>query len=425
MNFFKFFVTACLILVVTTSFPQEIKKTGGLARLAGMGANPYVIDPFFNTVNPAWNAVYSNFVLGDLGSVSGSPFSAGGFGQYISGSFQIGNQWTLGGLLARNDFNGMSIALLDPGTNNSLGVPYPGVVSTVNGIVEEYGSVVPLDNNVEAIGTYSFQNTVVGLGIAYASTTNDVTPPTGGSSEGSASQFGFNLGVISDLSRSFKLDVGLSLAMPSASFKVDSLNETSASQTIILVNGRAFWKLNSNLKLVPLIVFSTASGTTDSGGTSTASVDMQSFTLFVFGAGLNYQIGDFLLAGGAIFSTATRTVPAISGVSPELSFGATTFPIWNIGVEWNMVDWFVGRLGYVAFTSNASGEFTNTATSKTEVMTTFFAPSQRGATVGVGFRFGDFSLDATVNEDVLRQGLNTIGGGGPTFAYMTASYSIP
>jgi len=48
-----------------------------------------------------------------------------------------------------------------------------------------------------------------------------------------------------------------------------------------------------------------------------------------------------------------------------------------------------------------------------------------GATVGVGFRFGDFSLDTTVNEDVLRQGFNTIGGGGITFAYLTASYVLP
>jgi hypothetical protein len=295
-------LAALLIMVVTNVYPQEIKKTGGLARLAGMGANPYVIDPFFNTVNPAWNGVYSDFVLGDLGSVSGSPFSAGGFGQYLSTSFTVGKNWTLGGILARNDFNGMSIALLDPGTNNSLGLPYPGVVSTVNSLAGP-GSVVPLDNNVVLMGTYSFQNTIVGLGVAYASTTNDVTPPTGGSTEGSASQIGFNLGVISDLSKTFKLDVGASLAMPSASFKEDTLNETSASQTILLINARAFWNLNKDLKLVPLVVFSSASGTVDSGGTSTGSIDMPSATWVAFGVGLNYQVGDFLLAGGAIFST--------------------------------------------------------------------------------------------------------------------------
>jgi hypothetical protein len=424
MKFSKFLVTACLILAVSVAYSQEIKKTGGYARLAGMGSNPYVIDPFFNTVNPAWNAVYNNFILGDLGSSTGAPFSAGGYGQYLSGSFQIGDAWTLGGILARNDFNGMSIALLDPGSNSSSSLPYPGVVSTVNGITGET-SVVPLDNNVEAIGTYTFSRTKVGLGVAYASTSNDINPPTGASTEGSASQFGFNLGVISDLTRSLKLDISASLILPSASYKPDTLNETSASQTIITINGRAFWNLNKNLKLVPLVLFSTVSGTLDSGGTSTASVDMQSYTQFEIGMGLNYQIGDFLIAGGAIFSSASLTIPAVNNVSPELSQSETTFPIWNIGVEWNMLEWFVGRFGYVAYSGSRNTEFPNTATSKTELVQTFFGPSQMGATVGVGFRFGDFSLDATVNEDVLRQGFNTIGGGGPTFAYLTASYALP
>jgi hypothetical protein len=318
----------------------------------------------------------------------------------------------------------MSIALLDPGANNTFGLPYPGVVSTVNGIAGP-GSVIPLDNNVEAIGTYTFGNSTIGLGVAYASTTNDVTPPTGGSTEGSASQIGFNLGLLSDITRSFKLDIGASLVMPNASFKADTLNETSASQTIILVNGRVFWNLNSNLKFVPLVAFATSSGTIDSGGTSSGSVDMTSLTWFAAGVGLNYQVGDFLLAGGAIFSSASLTAPAIANVSPELSASATSFPVWNIGAEWNMLDWLVARLGYVAFSGNTTIEFPNTPTSKTEVTSTFFAPSQRGATVGVGFRFGTFSLDCTVNEDVLRQGFNTIGGNGATFAYLTASYSIP
>jgi len=424
MKFSKFLVTVCLILAVSVTYSQEIKKTGGYARLAGMGSNPYIIDPFFNTINPAWNAIYNNFLLADLGELAGSPFSAGGSGQYLSGSFQIGENWTLGGILARNDFNGMSIALLDPGFNGSSSLSYPGVVSTVNGITGET-SVIALDNNIEAIGTYSFGRTIVGLGIAYASTSNDVNPPTGGSTEGSASQLGFNLGIISDLTRSLKLDIGASLVLPSASYKPDTLNETSASQTIITVNGRAFWNLNKNLKLVPIFLFATESGTVDSGGSSAASVDMPSFTRFDFGLGLNYQIGDFLIAGGAIFSTSSLTVQAVNGVSPELSFSDTRFPIWNIGIEWNMLEWFVGRLGYVAYTSSASAEFPNTATSKTEFVQTLFGPSQRGATVGVGFRFGDFSLDATVNEDVLRQGFNTIGGGGSTFAYLTASYALP
>ncbi|MCH7772202.1 MAG: hypothetical protein IIA49_14510, partial [Bacteroidetes bacterium] len=45
------------ILLISISFAQDVKKTGGLARLSAMGGNIYVIDPFFNTVNTAWNGV--------------------------------------------------------------------------------------------------------------------------------------------------------------------------------------------------------------------------------------------------------------------------------------------------------------------------------------------------------------------------------
>ncbi|MHA1988410.1 MAG: hypothetical protein ACW98D_17410 [Promethearchaeota archaeon] len=410
------------LLFIAVSSAQEIKKTGGFTRLESMGNNPYILDPYFNTVNPAWNAVYDNFILLDLGSVSGAPFSAGGFGQYLSTSFRLSKNWTIGGILARNDFFGMSIALVDPATN--YGTPVPGVVSTVNSIVGS-GAVVPMDNNIVLMGTFTTGNTSLGLGVAFTTTTNDINPPTGGSISGSASQIGFNLGVLTNLSRSIKLDVGASLILPSASFQPSTGSETNASQTIIFVNGRAFWNLNTNLTFVPLIGFFTASGSADSGGTSSASFDLQSFTTFGFGAGLNYQLGDFLIAGGALFATGNLTTPAVNGISPELSTSGHVFPVWNFGVEWNMLEWFVGRVGYTAYTGNVSTESAASSTTITESIVTFFHPTQRGATLGVGLRFGDFSLDATVNEDVLRQGFNIIGGGSPTFVLLTSSYALP
>ena len=145
-------------------------------------------------------------------------------------------------------------------------------------------------------------STSFGLGVAYASTTNDYTPSTGTGISGTASQFGINAGIVSDLTRSFKLDLGVSLIMPSASFKPVTGSETKASQTIILANARVFWNLNKNLKFVPVATFATSSGTVESGGTTSTSSDMLSLTQFSFGAGLNYQVGDFMLAGGAIFN---------------------------------------------------------------------------------------------------------------------------
>ncbi len=416
------------ILLISISFAQDIKKTGGLARLSAMGGNLYVIDPYFNTVNTAWNGVYNNFLLADLGTAAGSAFSAGGFGQYISGSFSAGKSWTFGGILARNDFPGVGVALLDPGANSTISLPISGVVSTVNDL-RGFSGVIALDNNVVLMATYKLQNTIIGFGLAYAGTTNDQTIPSDSivfTSEGSASQLGFNLGIISDISRNIKLDIAGTLLLPSASFKTSSSGdtETKASQTYIGVNARAFWKVNPNLRFVPIFTFLTVSGTIDSGATSTGTSDFPSLTSFAFGGGLNYKIGDFLLAGGVLFSSNSMTIAATSGV-PELSNSATLFPIWNLGAEWQLLDWLYGRIGYIAITGSAKTEFPATETSVSEFVATFFGPSQRGATLGVGFRFGDFSMDAMVNEDVLRQGFNIVGGGGPTFLLITTSYALP
>ena len=419
----SFYIVVILALVgfTFTGLSQDYKKTGGLARLTGMGGNIYVADPFFTTINPAWNSEYDNFLMGDLGSNASTPFSAGGSGQYISANFRLNKNWTLGGLLTRNDFNGFSIALLDPGTNNSLGLPFPGVVSTVNNIVGA-GTVVPLDNNVEVIGTYSIGNTAVGLGVAYASTSNDFTPDTGAVTEGTASQIGVNLGILANITRSFKVDAGVSFVLPSATFTPPTGTETSASQTIILVNIRGFWMHSSKVTVVPVIAFATATGSFETGGTST---DLNSFTSFAAGLGMNYTVNDFLFAGGILFNTNTLTIPGNAATStPDLDNTAMNFPIWNLGMEWNMTDWFVARLGYIAITGRATAQVNGT-TGINEFGTTYFLPTTRGFTVGVGFRLGDFSLDATVNEDVLRQGLANIGGVGATFAYLSLSYSIP
>jgi hypothetical protein len=139
------------------------------------------------------------------------------------------------------------------------------------------------------------------------------------------------------------------------------------------------------------------------------------------GVGLNYTVGDFLLAGGVSFATTSSTIPG----TPELENSTFSFPVWNIGGEWNLTEWLIARMGYIAVTGKATIQSPLTPTSTLENTFTFFLPPQRGFTVGVGFHLGDFSLDATINEDVLRQGLNNIGGGGQTFAYLSASYAMP
>jgi hypothetical protein len=429
----RYFLFGLITLVFSASTFAQYEQTGGFARLRGMGNNPYVVDPSVMTVNPGWGGYYQNFLFGDLGFSAGA-FQPGGVGQFIAANFHVGGGLSLGGMLTRNDFLGGGIGTLDPG----------GLVGQINSYLDNQGFtnqnptsgllfgsstyVVPLNNNLELMGSIKSGNTTFGLGVAYATTTNEFKPDTGTGAIGSASQLGFNAGIVTKLTGSFLLDIGASLMMPSTDFEPFVGSKTEFSQTIILVNARVFWQHSSKLAVVPVVAFATASGTLDSGKTnpnaSTGSSDLPSLTVIAVGVGFNYEVGDFLLAGGPGFATLSATTAEIPNVSPELSTSAFVFPIWNLGVEWNMNDWFVARFGYVASTQSVTSEIPASLTAVHEyTVTNFFGP--QGATVGVGFRLGNFSLDATVNEDVLRQGFNNIGGGGPTFAYLSLAYAMP
>lgn len=127
-----------------------------------MGDNPYVVDPDNIKLNPAYASMYSNFLWGDIGSNNGNPTD--GNGQFAGVNFDLNNNLTLGLLLARDDFQSMSIARLDR----------DNIVNNINTTVGT-NVIVPLNNNLELLGAYKFGSFVVGLGVSYASTSREVT----------------------------------------------------------------------------------------------------------------------------------------------------------------------------------------------------------------------------------------------------------
>ena len=207
--------------------------------------------------------------------------------------------------------------------------------------------------------------------------------------------------------------------MPSASIEPPSpAAKTSASQTIIGVNARLFWSYSDKLKFVPVIHFINANGSQELNG---QTGDLNSFTSMGLGVGIEYSIGDFLLIGGPGFNINSWKIPSIPGSQPELSNSSFIFPIWNLGAEWTALDWLIARMGYTASTSNITTQTGLGISSTMENTVTQYSPGT--AIIGLGLRFGDFSLDATINSDVLRQGLGNIGGG-RTFGYISTSYAF-
>lgn len=406
------------ILIVLISFStltsQTFDRSGGYARVMSLGYNPYVVDPEFIKYNPAWTGMYKNFVWGDFGGSSFGPYASSG--QFVGFNFGITDNLTLGAMLTRDDFMSVFDAMYNFG---SIGRLDPGfLVPQINSIVGA-GSVVPLNNNIEVLGSFRVGQIIIGAGISYAASTNELKPAVGGTQTGSASQIGFNAGLLMELSRKFTLDASVMFMSPSASFEPATGTKTELSQTFIGAQGRLFWKFNNNVSFVPAVKFYSASGTVDAGGKSS---DLNSITLLNAGFGIQYRNDDFMLVGGPALQTISTTFPAVPTVSPELTTSSFYFPVWNLGAEWFATDWLTARAGYIASTYSTTNESAASVTTKNETTITGYMPGN--VTLGLGFRFGGFALDATMNVDVLRQGLNNIGGGTPTFAYISSSYAF-
>ena len=397
------------LISLTTVSAQDIQRTGGQARIYSMGNNPYIIDPEFIKLNPAWASDYYNFLWGDIGSNAGTAFGNQSNGQFAGLNVRLNSRFTLGALITVNTANQfVSISTLDP----------YGLVQNINNLIG-INRVVPLNNNFEAFTSYRFGSSTFGLGIAYAATQNEIDRVATSAEKADASQFGINAGILSRLTGDILLDVGASLIFPSVSYLPVTGSNTKLSRTIILVNARSFINVSRRLTIVPLINLQSTSGSAEAGG---ISGDLSSVFNLGIGVGANYQIDDFLLAGGVSIEFNSQKIPSVPNATPELTNSYVGFPVWNLGAEWNATKWLVARLGYQAATFNTTNETVASPTQTNQNIYTYYSPGT--VTLGVGLRFGDFSLDATINSDVLRQGLNNIGGGGPTFAYISTSYAF-
>lgn len=388
---------------------QDIERTGGYARFLSMGSNPYIIDPEAIKVNPAWGNYYYNFLWGDIGSNAGTDFGNLSNGQFAGVNFALNKNFTLGMLLTRNDFNTFSIGKLDPLANLGDGF----------GVLHEVPGAVALNNNLEIFSSLKMRNLILGLGVAYAASKKDTKLTNVGETNITASQLGINGGIIANFKNNLLLDAGISFIFPSASNEPPAPDtKTTASQTIIGINARLFWRYSEKLRFVPAFYFINATGSQELNG---QSGDLNSLTSVGFGFGIEYSIGDFLLVGGPGFNSNSWRIPSIPNNQPELSNSSFVFPIWNLGAEWTALDWLIARMGYTASTSNNTTQTPAGSVLVTETTITQYSPGT--ATLGLGLRFGGFSFDATINSDVLREGFGNIGGG-RTFTYISTSYAF-
>lgn len=481
----KRLATTLVVLAVLAGSALADAKNGGIARQIAMGGsgsgaglvlNPFIIDdPAMLLLNPAYQAKYKDYAWMNIGGGALNNLSTGnnGYGQQNAGmAFSCGTDWSFGAVLSYDPSAVAGVATLLAGA----AAPLPGVPALPAFVRRAGGAqAIPGVLNVwEVVAAYDMGAMDVGFGFMYGNSNTDsktvppTTPAGGVTSENEASSrvFGFRLGMNYDLGSGSSIDASAALRLdkatdnrtltpaptPGAGFAADG--EYSATGTEIQFNIRGKFKMSNKVNFVPfgLITIVSAEPKEDKTPTITPAglaanplVTEKATTLaYAVGAGAEYRTPSFYMAGGISVQSARAklevTTPAV-GAAPAntATFTGTYFalPVINAGGEWWFTDWLAGRAGYfraLGKIKNQSegvagpGSSTETNTRRDNSLLAIGGFNNFNydglVTLGLGFRFGGFALDATVSEEALRRGLGLIGAQDNinTFGYISSSY---
>jgi len=402
----KHFLAVMLLFVIGVSiYSQSIPS--GTGRYTALGSSPFILDAstdIFN--NPAWNNYYRNYAFGDLNQFGESDNFDGNAGV----TFGVGKKWNLGMIINKrsDNFSSFNNDVLRP--SNSPIVPFMGLIGT------------SLSKNFH-LGLAPY----VSMGNSEFTDTNGTTNVTN-----SSMSIGANLGFMYLIKKGW-IEGNIKFRMNS--FKNDSSN-TSGS---LLVESSGGMELGVSLRawiyptkgskvaVVPILGFYTYSfqpkATVTSGGTSVALTGLNwSWMNINAGVGLNWPIMDDIQIAGGV-TVAYNSSKSDSGAVENKS---TDFiaPAFNMALETRITDWLTARLGFNK--SIRTGKYeTNTQTYNNLVS----SANAETINLGAGFHFGRFSIDATVSERWLKQGVYFISGGNTSgdrdmFGLISASYNF-
>ncbi|MBI4535982.1 MAG: hypothetical protein HY708_06860, partial [Ignavibacteriae bacterium] len=226
----------------------------------------------------------------------------------------------------------------------------------------------------------------------------------------------------------------------------------SAKATEFVFNARAKLHVSNTFNFGPYGFLAIVSAepkedAVPAGGTATPTAVKATALAFAFGVGGEYRTSHIYLAGGVSYQRVRAKVEATTtaaGVSATTTATVTYqgLPVINVGGEWWFTDWLAGRAGYqrsiattklktetpAVGTVPAATTESNRTTAHSFIAVGGLGPFNNDGVVnlGLGFKFGNFALDATVSEEALRRGLGLIGAQDNlnTFGYITTSYSF-
>ncbi len=408
-----------LLIMTSVGFAQSIPS--GTGRIEALANSPFILDAATDIQNnPAWNTQYRNYTFGDIGRnlVTGSDFQLSD--QFAGVTFGVGKQWNLGMVInKRRDswdlFNADTV--LGP---NRVGVSAP---------------IVPFHG---LIGYMMNKNTSIGLAPYITSWSQEHTDTdTSGSafqSDFSSSSIGATLGILHMIKKGWiEGAVGFQMNKYKSIFTQAGTTQTVENNGGIglSVNLRAWMypKTGSKVAVVPVLGFSTYSFDNKlTAGTITRLGNKYSWLNVNGGVGLNWPVVDDiqLAFGMGVTYNSAKAEGQDSTILPAGSSAKSTdliAPVYNFAGETRIADWLTARFGFSRSVDMSKVE-TVRGTTVIDKQTLASNPVNT-ISLGAGFHFGRFSLDATVSERWLKHGVNFISGGDhDLFGVISASYNF-
>lgn len=423
------YCTLCVSTLATIEHPLQV---GSLARHAALGgggfgmggairtyaANPFVVDSYSMTINPAYGDRFRNVVFVNAGSIAGAnlqPLSNFG-GPFIGANFDVSPRVSVGGMVSFESFPGITAVNTDVVNEIALAsvlglaAQYPGGVAPLPGFTQlrarNAGQLQVTYNTADGTGG----GVAMGAGVSF--TTTSLAPIAVQPRPQPASnitQIGFNAGMLITTNTQSILDLAATVLLPRVTLPIpNSTNDTFGfGATVLGLSARYISRISKEFTIIPIANLYTISSSSPYFGNITG-IDA--------GIGFNYVVGPLFFVGGLSVSSnsggnpASQSVIGATAVSSEL-----ILPRWNIGAEYAVIDWLRLRAGYAGYSS--------TARSNDVVFPSYFAYAlSEGVSLGFGLVFGNFTLDVTTDTRILRQGLGNIGSGQPTFGFVSANF---
>ena len=405
----KHLVVLLLMVMAVGVYAQSIPS--GTGRYEALGSSPYILDAATDVYNnPVWSSYYRNYAFGDIGRNVVNDFQLSD--QYAGASFGVSKKWSLGLILNKrsDDWNDFNTA----GNTDSIGVKQP---------------IVP---TMLLISYMAGKDFYIGLAPYIAMWSSEQISGTD-SDKKSANSFGASLGIMKSMKK-WWIEGVVDFRMNS--YKRDLVSSGTTSnwkseggiQLGVALRGWIYPKSSSKIAIVPVLGFHTYSWNplTTIAGTSTTGTKYSEMA-FNGGVGLNWPISDDIqIAGGigAMYQTYKGETTPTGGTTTTAKNTDFIAPQFNFAGETRIADWLTGRFGYSRAIDMSKFEVTS-STGTGSYSETYPSNDVNTVSLGTGFHFGRFSIDATVSEKWLKEGINFVSGKqNDVFGVVSASYNF-